>query len=175
MNLINFADAVEKAYQTKWSFVNTFAVQFHFQKHTVNTAQWTEEEISNLTFCIKNINTPQFTNSPIEGYVADMWKIHNGRNELFRFNIGFRDYGQMTLYKRFIKTYNSQKLAYFNDCKFSVSLYKDADHVGEIDKLLYTFDDVIIESIGQIQFSNETEAQIAEFEVNFKSINPIIE
>jgi len=170
---MNFADVVSKAYDTKWSYINTFGIQFHFSQYTIREAQWTEEEIKNLEMCVKNINTPQFTNTPIEGFVADMWKIHNGRNELFKFNITFRDYNQMSLYRRFVRTYNTQKMAYFDECAMTITLSKDNDY-GGTDKILFNLEDTMIEAIGQLQFSNETEAQIAEFDVNFKCKNPII-
>jgi len=172
---MDFAKGLEKAYSTKWSYINTFRVQFLFSDFIRSSVGWTPEEEDGLTINIKSISTPQYTNQAIESYVGDRWKIHNGRNELWKFTISFRDQDQMTLYRKFIKSYNWQKTSYFDDIKMQVTLFKDGDYHGENERVLFHFDEVMIESVGQVQFSNETESQIAEFDVEFKTSAPFIE
>lgn len=169
---MSFADELQKAYDTKWAFVNTFRVQFHFSDKMKKLGVWSLKDETDMNIFIKSINTPQYTNSPIEVYIGDQWRIHNGRNEMYRFTISFRDKDQLYLYKKFIQTYNYQRTEYFNDIKMTIQLFKDGDYYGEKEKLITTYNDVMIESISQIQFSNETEAQIAEFDVEFKCTKP---
>jgi hypothetical protein len=171
---MNFAEGVDKAYKIKWAYVNTFQVQFLFSELMKENVGWTPDDEDGLNINIKGISTPQYTNQPIEVYVGDQWKIHNGRNELWKFTISFRDQDQLTLYRKFVKSYNWQKTAYFDQCKMDITLWKDADYQDEGDEILFVFNNVMIESVGQVQFSNETEAQIAEFDVEFKCTTPLI-
>jgi hypothetical protein len=47
--------------------------------------------------------------------------------------------------------------------------------MGEMDKKLFDFKGVMIESVSQLQFSNNTENQIAEFTVQLKTPEPLID
>jgi len=171
---LNFAKGIQKAYSTNWSYINTFGVHFMFGKHQSIQSIWSGIEPRDMNLYIRNINTPQFTNSPIEGYIGDQYKIHNGRNEMYRFTVGFRDFDQLNLYKRFVMNYNYQRTLYFDECKLTVLLSKDADYTNESPSNLVVYENCLIESVSQIQFSNETEAQVVEFDVEFKCTNPII-
>jgi len=171
---MDFKTGLERAYNTKWSYINTFTVEFHFGDYISKKAQWTLDELRNINLHIKNISTPQYTNQPIEAYIGDKWYTHNGRNEMWRFTISFRDHDNLKLYRKFLTMYNYQKDAYFDDIKTGIKLYKDADYAGQKAALLFDFSESMISSVGQVQFSNETEAQIAEFDVEFKCVQPIV-
>jgi len=171
---MDFRTGLERAYNTKWSYINTFTVEFLFTNYMQQHAKWSPDDAKGLNIHIKSISTPQFTNQPIESYIGDKWYVHNGRNEMWRFTISFRDHDSLNLYRKFITMYNYQKDAYFNQIKTGIKLYKDPDYAGEKSYLLFDFEESMIESVGQVQFSNETEAQIAEFDVEFKCINPIV-
>ncbi len=50
---------------------------------------------------IISCSTPQMTNAPIEAYVGDKWKIHNGRDELYRFNMTTAVHKELYLLKKY--------------------------------------------------------------------------
>ena len=170
---MEFAKGLLQAYEKKWSYVNTFTVQFQVgpltKKLYPETANLETEEI-NLN--IISIDTPQFTNQNIEVYVGDQWKIHNGRDELYRFSVTFRDEAQMALYKQFVKMYQLQKTAYFDQVKMTVTISKDGDYHNEQSKTVLNLVETMIDSVSQVQFNNTTENQIAEFTVQFKCTTP---
>jgi hypothetical protein len=172
---MNFAKGLQKAYEEKWAYINTFTVYLGIvDEDTKKQCGWTDELLRNINLNIVSIDTPQFTNQPIEVFVANQWRIHNGRDELYRFSITFRDKDQLALYRCFVKHYNLTRSDYFDSSKMAIVLSKDADYVDEIEKPLFTFSDTLIESVSQLQFNNTTENQIAEFTVNFKTVIPTI-
>lgn len=171
---VNFADGLIQAYKTKWSYINTFHVEIEFAGPVAKIAKWANVK-DKLNLAVVSVNTPQFTNSPIEAFVAGKWRIHTGKDELYTFEITFRDFDQMKLYESFYTAYMFQKYNYFNDVKSTVTIWKDADHYGETQNKLFEFKDSIISSVSQLQFSNNTENQIAEFSVTFKTAIPVID
>jgi hypothetical protein len=121
-----------------------------------------------LNAALINITTPDFTNQPIEEWVGANWRYHNGRDELYRFTMTFRDYDQMHLYKEFLKWYQMQKMNYFDKIAAKITITLDAEYnVSETDFLI--FDDCMIESLSNATFDHNTENQITEFSVTFKS------
>jgi len=174
---MKFVDGLQKAYQKRWSYINTFRVRFNFDNtpKLKQAANWNEnEEGEDINLHIVSIDTPQFTNQPIEVFVANKWVIHNGRDELYRFSVTFRDHNRMDLYRKFVTMYNVTKDQYPDNAKFGVEIYKDGDYYSEGEKLLFYFDETMIEAVSQLQFNNTTENQIAEFTVNFKTTKPYL-
>lgn len=172
---MKFADSIREALDTKWSYINTFDVSFEIPYALQLASGWdNSKDGRNINLHVVSIDTPQFTNSPIEVFVGNRWAIHNGRDELYRFSITFRDRDQMDLYRKFVKMYKVTKDLFFDDAKLSIRLSKDADWMTEVDKKLFTFEDTLIESVSSLNFSNTTENQIAEFTVNFKTTTPNI-
>lgn len=172
---MDFSKGLKRAYNVKWAYVNTFTVQMHFSEKIANYIGWNSLNEFDINLNIISIDTPQLTNQQIEAYVGDRWKIQNGRDELYTFSMTFRDQDQLELYTKFVKAYFYQKFHYFDDVKMTITLYKDADYVSEVSKKIYNFEDVMINSISQMQFNNTTEAQIAEFTVDFKCAYPLID
>jgi len=171
---MNFKEGLQRAYNTKWTYINTFTVQFDWGP-AAKAAGFTEEDRLGLNINIKNCNTPQYTNQSIEVYTGDRWFIHNGRNEMWKFTMTFRDHDQLSIYRKFVKLYAWQKTDYFDNVKNTIILYKDSDYIGQPQSPVFEFHDVMIESIGSLSFSNETEAQIAEFDVQFKTSYPEVD
>lgn len=173
---MKFIEGLQKAYNTKWSYINTFTVQFllppTLESH--QNVQWPKDLNDYINLHLISIETPQFQNQPIEQFVANRWIVHNGRDELYRFTMTFRDKDQMALYRSFVKLYKHSRNDYFDNVKFQILLMKDADWQGEADNPLYLLEDVIVEAVGPLQFNNGTDNQIAEFTVNFKCIKPTI-
>jgi hypothetical protein len=167
-------DGITKAYTTHWSMINTFTVQFNFGKN-VNMKNLLKTKFDDsLNLHIVSVDTPSFQNTPIETFIGNKWRVQNGRDELYKFSITFRDKDQMRIYKSFFNLYKETREQYFDNCCLSVIIYKDADHYNEGNKKFMELNGTIIESISQLQFSNDTQNQIAEFTVSFKCISPNI-
>ena len=169
---MDLAKGLLKAYETRWSNINSFRVHIRFSPSIKNKIKWTNQDEENIALNIISIDTPQFQHQPIEIFIADSWKMHTGRDELFRFSLTFRDQDQMSYYTKFVMAYMYQKGDYFDNVKMSISLFKDADYLNESEKKLFELDNTLIESISQLQFNNTTESQIAEFTVQFKCLSP---
>jgi len=173
---MKFADSIVQAYQTNWSYSNTFSVQIQFAPKIAKYIGWETSTERDINLNLVSIDTPQFSNQPIEVYVGDRWKLHVGRNEAYAFSMTFRDQDQMSYYKTFLKAYYYQQKEYFDNVKMTITLWKDADYLDEADdSILFNFEDTIISSVSQLQFNNTTEAQIAEFTVQFKCATPDFE
>ena len=170
---MNFMDTIKQVYDTKWSYINTFGVYFNFPDILLKMADWTDYDNDKLQVHIISVDTPQYTNSPIESFVANKWALHNGRDQVYRFTVTFRDSDQMNLYKKFSKMYHASREQYFDDVKCFVGLYKTADWKQDTDyNYIFHSESVMIENVSQVQFNNNTENQIAEFSVGFKA--PIV-
>lgn len=170
---MDFTKGLQTAYNTKWSYVNTFTVEIGFATQIATHIGWDNGLSRDINLHIISIDTPQLTNQNIEAFIGNRWKIHNGRDELYRFSITFRDKDQMQLYSKFVKAYLYQKDHYFKDVSMTIGLFKDADYTDQHEKKIFNFEHVMIDSVSQVQFNNTTEAQIAEFSVDFKCAYPL--
>lgn len=165
------ADAINDAYSRRWSMINTFTAEIHLPPYLSGKVGPFDEDI-NLN--IVSVTTPDYTNDPIEVFVANRWVIQNGKDSLYRFTITFRDHNQMSLYKKFMRIYNLTKENYFDDIKMNIVINKDPDWADESDKKIMHFWGVLVEGVSNLSFSNDTENQIAEFTVSFKCNNPVV-
>lgn len=165
------ADAINDAYNRRWSMINTFTAEIHLPSYLRSKVGSFDEDI-NLN--IVSVTTPDFTNDPIEVFVANRWVIQNGKDSLYRFTITFRDHDQMSLYKKFMRIYNLTKENYFDDIKMNIVINKDPDWANESDKKFMHLWGVLVEGVSNLSFSNDTENQIAEFTVSFKCNSPVV-
>lgn len=162
---MKLSDGIKQAYNRQWSMINTFTVQFAMPPGLVGEiGEFTDD----INLNIVSITTPDFTNDPIETFVANKWRIHNGKDSLYRFTMTFRDQNQMDLYRTFMKMYEYTRSNYFDDCAMTVVVTKDADWGNETDKLFSVYSGVLVEAVSNVSFDNNTENQIAEFTVSFK-------
>ena len=166
---MKMADAVTEAYNRNWSMANTFTVQLHLPTFLEGKVGAFGDAI-NLN--VIKLDTPDYSNQGIEVFVANRWIIQNGRDEMYKLSMTFRDERQMSLYRKFVTMYNATKENYFDDVKIQILVYKEKDWAEEEDLLFGTYNNCLIESVSNVAFSNDTENQIAEFSVNFKSTDP---
>lgn len=165
------SDAINDAYSRKWSMINTFTIDISMDHPDLpKMVGGPFKEDINLN--IVSHDTPDFTNEPIEVFVANRWVIQNGRDALYRFTITFRDEDQMKLYKKFMAIYNISKETWFDTLAMTITVSKDADWFGETGRKFVTYGGCMVESVSNLSFSNDTENQIAEFTVSFKCTKP---
>jgi len=170
-----FSTDISAIINKKWSMSNTYQVQISFSSEMGKLIGWVDDvEGRDINQHIVSINTPDFSNSPIEVYIGGQYRIHNGKDELYRFSITFRDYDMMYLYRKFLTAYRSQAGWYFDDACSIINIIKEADYEGEVNTELMTLNDCFIEGISNLDINNNNEAQVSEFTVKFKSMSPVI-
>ena len=107
----------------------------------------------------------QLSHDVIESFSADTYMRAVGKPNLLTFSFTVRDFDQMKMYRAFSILYAAQKITYPEDSYLTLKVIKKADYINERDITIATFEKCLIDSISQVQFSNETEAQIVEFDV----------
>lgn len=168
---MKLSEGITKAYEKKWSMINTFSVQIE----APGLVDYIGDVFNrDLDLHIVSLNTPDFQNDPIESFIANRWVIQNGADALYRFSITFRDHDNMNLYRKFLKIYSMIKENYFDDVAMNVIITKEEDWFGQGDRELMNLSGSLIEGVSNLAFSNDTENQIAEFTVNFKCTSPNI-
>lgn len=172
------AKGIQKAYETKWSMANTFTIAITIPDAiTKNLAKYglatdfANEFGDQLNLHIVSIDTPDFTNDPIEAFINNKWRLNNGKDSVRQFSIVFRDHNQMSLYRKFLHLYDVTKVSYFDDVAMTVTLSKDPDWANEVERPFMEFTGVIVMGISNLSLSNATESQIAEFTVTFKCVD----
>jgi len=71
---MKLSTAIQQAYRRKWSYINSFTVQIILPVHLINAVGSFDDD---LNLNIISVTTPDFTNEPIEVFVANRWIIHN--------------------------------------------------------------------------------------------------
>jgi len=174
------ASGLIKAYETKWSMANTFTIDIVLPEAITNNlkkdgkgldVEFTQEFGTQINLHIVSMDTPDFTNDPIEAFVANKWRVNNGKQSVKQFTMTFRDHNQMSLYKKFIHLYDVAQVSYFDDIAMTITITKDADWAGENDQVFMEIQGAIVMAISNLAFSNTTESQIAEFTVTFKCVS----
>lgn len=155
--------------ETKWTKINNFSVYIDFMneqfKNIINYPQGTELE-ETLKKSVISITTPTYNNTFINKYVSYEYRFHQGKDEIYRFSITFRDFDQMKLFKVFRDAYIKGKFQYYDNIRMNIVIYNDEDF-GVEQKPIFWTTTAIIETISQLSFSHSTENQIAEFTVGF--------
>lgn len=172
---MDLANAVVKAYKKQWSYINNFTVDIMFSSEILQEAgvSWTNNDREELALNMRNFNVPQLGLTPINVWSANMWRMSLGRLEPFTFTMGFRDSDQMYYYNKFVKIFLAQQPFYLDDIGMSIILKKDADYTNQSSRTIWKFEKCRIDNVSQVQFSNETEAQIAEFDIQVTSKMPL--
>ena len=164
------SNLVSKIYKTKWSQINNFEVEINaIGSDAKAKVQKFKIPFKDCKLSIKNFNMPQLSHDAIESFSADTYMRAVGKPAPVTFSFTVRDYNQLTMYRAFSILYAAQKVTYPEDSYLTIKLIKKADYLNESDIILATYEQCLIDSISQVQFSNETEAQIAEFDVEMTS------
>jgi hypothetical protein len=175
---LKISEAVNIIQNKKWTKINNFHVDITFDGKADNEKYgpvdfaklcgWTSNTITpdDINAALISVNTTQYQNQTVNQYVSYEWRFHQGRDDLYRFSMTFRDYDQMKLYNLFRTLYIKGKDQYFNKIKMNIKVNL-ADDYGVKEVPIFQTTTAIIENISQLQFSHNTENQVAEFSVNF--------
>jgi len=171
---------VKTIQNTSWTQINNFSIHMNFVEAKSNSL-FKIDNISEelLNAALISVNTTDYKNAQIAEYTGYEFRFHQGRDELYRFEMTFRDFnsnlyddrGSMTLYNIFRDIYWKGKYMYYDDIRMDIIVYTDDDY-GTTKQPVFRTTTAIIESMSQLSFSHTTENQIAEFSVSFMC-NPI--
>lgn len=172
------SQGIQKAYEMKWSMANTFtvlmpipaAIKTNLIKHGLSV-DFEKEFGDQINLNLISIDTPDFTNDPIEAFVANKWRINNGKESVKQFVMTFRDHNQMSLYRKFVHLYDVTKVSYFDDVAMNITIMKDADWNNEKEQTFMDIKGAIVMAVSNVSFNNIIESQIAEFSVTFKCVS----
>ena len=164
---MNLNQAVLKQYDTHWSLTNTFYVRI------TPSAEMQEKGIdfkAEDDLFIVQASLPSLTNNAIESWTFRRFRLGNGADQAYRFSITFKDHNFLQLWKMFQKQYRYTRSSYPQKCWFSIDFMKESDDpsIKQAEKII-SFKNCLIESLGNIDFSNDKTPEIVSFTVNFKS------
>lgn len=165
-----------EAHNAKWSMINNFTIQMTVGGELLAAANVNSElfAVDKFNIVCKGMDLPQVTYSPIQTFIGFVYRQSNGRPEELQFSLHFRDRDQLIYYRSFCKMWQAEKYMYADDIGITISVFKDPDYYVEEDMKIAEYRTCIIDSVSQLQYSQDTEAQIAEFTVQFRAQRVII-
>lgn len=161
---------IAKAYVAKWDKINDFTVMIANQGG--RDKEFYNQEKFNLSLI--SIDVAPLNAASFDVFMGHRWYYGNGRADMARITMTFRSNDAFDLYKVFARRFESLQVDYPYNNYLQIKVLQDVP-TNEGTKLFTTFNNTIIENISQIQFSNTTENQIAEFTVTLKGIRQSIE
>lgn len=145
-----------------------------------NVLSWSPKDNERLSLHLKQLTLPQIGATQLNAFAGNRHAHSYGAHEVYKFSMTFYDSNQMEFYKMFATQFREQLYRYFDDYAFNVFISKDSDYGDQYHndttgqgrfswraQPFMSLKRCSIESIGQLQWANDTENQIAEFTVNF--------
>jgi len=159
---MNLDKMVTLAYKTKWDKINNYT----FQITGKQVELFNKFPPGTLNLALKSVTIPPLNIAPIETYMGGQWFYTNGRPDMARVELTFRDFGSFSIYKAFTNLYEKCLIMYPDEVYINIMISQDGPTGDEIK--LIEIRDVLIENVSQLNFSSETENQIAEFSVTVR-------
>ena len=170
MGMKSLADKIKSVVDTNWSMINTFTVDMHISSELYAASGVNPElfKVENLNLVIKDFPLPQHSVQDVDAQTGLINRHTMGRIQAFTFDVTFRDRDQLAYYRAFKHLFDAARWMYPDDAAIDFIVYKDSDYALETDIMpVDIFRRCIIVSVSQLQFNQETDAQIAEFSVQF--------
>lgn len=169
--MISLHNAVSKIYNTKWTLTTNFAV---FLEPTDKSRQlWNACKLPNddISFYIKDFKLPQCgSGMPIEKFINNRYRMASGIFDPVVIDLTFKDYDSFTLYRAFLKFLYETRYKYPEEYLINMKVLKLKDYQnGDESFEVMTFEKCIIKNVSMVTLSNDTESQIAEFSVTWKT------
>ena len=157
---MNLDVMVTQAYKTNWTRINAFTIAL------TGPPELTKGLDTEINLALKTLSFPAIAAAAIETYLGGRWFYTNGRADMSRIELTFRDYDDFKLYKIFTSIFERAQGDYINTTHIALKVLLDEPNSEPKSFALFTR--MVIENVSQITFSNETENQIAEFSVTLK-------
>ena len=172
---MKISNAINIIQNKKWTKINNYYIDIAFDtpidggkgpQDFAKMCGWYDLTPYDINTSLISVTTPNYANANVMQYVSYEWRFHQGRDEIYRFSMTFRDYNQMKLYNTFRTLYIKGKEQYYDKIKMNIKVNLAEDY-GVYAMPIFQTTTAIIESVSQLQFSHNTENQIAEFTINF--------
>lgn len=148
----------------KWQDPSKFSISFT----GAGTSVLSLPEPRVLSMACTGIQLAEIATTPIEQYVAEEWRFAIGRLENYQISIGFKDFNNFTLYKKWANAIQEFLRMYPDDQKFNVDIMTADDFNPNELTPIVSFKDCILIAVGAPQLDNSAVASVAEFSVTIK-------
>lgn len=150
---MKFTDALKVAYQTPWSYVNTFDVWWAFNPSLLhnptiigkggaafnadydddakagNVLGWNPAvDNERMSLHLISIQLPQVSYADMDSYAGGRKAFASGKANDYTFSMTFRDSNQLEFYRMWTTQLREQQYRYFEDYMFNVHVTKDSDY-----------------------------------------------
>ena len=147
----------------KWQDPSKFALAF-----TGTGAGTLGLPADKISMACKGISLASVTGAPIEQFIAEEWRFAIGRLESYQISIGFQDFDNFTLYKKFSKAIQTFLRKYPDDMKFNI-LVMTAPEFSPTELVpIIEFKDCILMGMEAPTLDNSAVASVGEFSVSIK-------
>lgn len=170
---MNLSDAVSRIYRRDWSYTNTFFVKIDLtgDAFVKNKLKFPDD----IDINVVSISMPDLNTEPIDAWTINHNRFVHGAEQEISITVRFIDYDNMHLWRQFAKIYDLSKSSYPKALWLDLSVYKSADSLASSvvstdlvpNQHIITYKDCTVRSIGNIDFNNESDAQVAQFNVMF--------
>lgn len=179
---MNLEQMITVAYNTKWTKINDFSINFNINSSAAAGKEANGNNLMNifsnigidevmLNLALISCEVPPLNIQSHETYLGGRWFYTNGKPDMAKVTLTFRDYNELKIYTTFAKIFENSLGQFTDQHKMSLQVFLDSD---EGRKQVFQFNDAIIENVSQLSFSNTTENQIAEFSVTIRGIRQTI-
>lgn len=170
---MNLSEAVSRIFRRDWSYTNTFSIML-----SLNGTAFIKENIKlpdDIELNVVSVTMPDLNTEQIDSWTINHNRVIHGAEQEITITVRFIDYDNMYLWRSFIKTYDLSKYNYPADMWLDLSVFKSADSLTTVlfdsdlvpKQHLITYKNCIVKSVGNIDFNNESDAQVAQFNVMF--------
>lgn len=156
-------DIINNAYAADWVLSDEFLIEIDLDSGVISQDIWNMSAVS--------FSTPELSSPEKEAVIGGIRKLTVQLQDLFRFNIVFRDVGQVDLRRYFEKKFALQQKLYPSQIETSISIYHIRGNLESTqDKTLVFSSRALITNISGATWNN-SESNIQEFTVSFSSGN----
>jgi hypothetical protein len=159
---MNLEKMIKLAYEKDWTKINNFTISIAGRGNVKVPLD------VDLNLALISVTSPPLNSNPLEVFMGGQWYFTNGRADMARVTLTFRDFNKMSLYKSFVNMFELSLGDYPEKNYISIRIKLDDDTLDSSSLMLFT--ELLIENVSELSFNNTTENQIAEFSVTFRGI-----
>lgn len=151
---------VSSIMNTQWDFSDDFDFSIIFPGKYKDDFKINKDIIRKSVI---SVELPVLSSQEIDNIIGGTRRVNVKMQELFRFNVKFRDFQNGVLKRIFTILWVAQQFDYFDNVKSTIKISKSKNGKEDI---LFLSEDCVISQISSQTFSNE-ESNVVEFDVTF--------